>query len=336
MNEKKTYEDIARESGLSLATISRIFNKNPAVKASTRQKVIDAMEKLGIDTSQYDLEPKLNGNLILFNVPSLKNPFYSPIASSARLNAERHGFSLLVNEDPISEKTEDAFIKLLKKTKAAGLICANSVEKERLERLAAIVPTVTCCEAVEDSHVPFVSIDDEEAAWNAVNYIIGQGRKRIALINGPSDFKYASARFRGYRDALKKHGIEVDESIIGEVGPDMDYDTANALAIQMINSPNPPDAFFCISDVLAAAAIKACLTRGLRVPEDVMVVGFDNIYISKIMNPSITTVRQPTTQIGALAIEMVIKLMRKEAVVKSVYLGTELLIRESTQLQLRD
>lgn len=336
MNEKKTYEDIARVSGLSIATISRVFNKNPAVKEETRKKIIDAMETLGIDISKYDLEPKLDGNIILFNVPSLKNPFYSPIISSARQNAERHGFSLLINEDPIDDKSEASFIKLIKKAKVAGLICANSVPKERLEHIASIIPTITCCEAVVDSSVPFVSIDDEEAAWNAVNYIIGQGRKRVALINGPAYFKYASARFKGYRDALKKNKIDLDDSLIGEVGADMDYDTAHALAIHMLNRYNPPDAFFCISDVLAVAAIKACLSKGLRVPEDVMVVGFDNIYISKIMNPSITTVRQPTAQIGALAIEMLIKLIRKESVVQSVYLGTELLIRESSQLQHRD
>lgn len=330
-----TYESISKASGISIATISRVFNKSPLVKDQTRVKVIKAMEDLGMDLSSFDLVPVPSDNLIVFNVPTLKNPFYSPIAESARAAANRKGYSLLINEDPISDETLESFLRLLKKTHAVGLVCTNSITREKIERLKEQLPTVTCCEGVADSPVPFVTVDDEVAAHNAVKYILGLGRRRIALINGPGSFKYARSRYKGYVDALKEAGIAVDKNLIAEIGADMDFDTAKAVAMHMLNSPGRPDAFFCISDVIAASAIKASLELGCRVPEDIVVVGFDDIFISQIMNPTITTVRQPTAQIGALATEMVIKLIEKDDVsINSIYLGTELIIRESSSLGL--
>lgn len=334
MKSKVTYEEIAKISGISLSTISRVVNKSPSVTEKTRQKVIEAMRQSGINTSELDLTPSRSRNTIIFNVPSLYNPFYSPIMISARLAAQRHGYSLLISEDPISDDTVDGFLALLKKTKVAGVICANSITHENLAKLSALVPTVCCCEAVLASPVPFVTIDDEVAAINATRHLLSLKKKRIAMINGPSSFKYAMDRFKGYKSALEKAGLHVDKELIGQVGAEMDYVEAKAICLHMLSLNDPPDAFFCVSDVLAAAAIKAALESGLRVPEDVAVVGFDDIIIAQIMNPSITTVRQPTSQIGLIATEMMIKFIEESVISeKSIYLNTELVIRESTMLK---
>ncbi len=332
MKDKKvTYEQIAKESGISLATISRVINKSPYVTEKTRAKVINAMEHSGIDTSHLDLSPVSSDNMIIFNVPTLSNPFYSPIAIAARITANRHGYSLLVNEDPINTDTIESFLRLIKKTRAVGLICANSISHERLLRLSMEIPTVCCCESVSNSPVPFVTIDDEVAAINATRHLLSLGKKRIAMINGPTSFKYARDRYKGYEYALSNAGIDVDKSLVSEIGADMDFDQAKAICLHMLNGSNPPDSFFCISDVIASAAVKAAFECSKKIPDDVAVVGFDDIIISKIMNPTITTVKQPTSQIGLLATEMLIKRIEKdEASVDSVYLGTELIIREST------
>ena len=333
MSKKYTYQEISKISGLSISTISRVFNKSPLVTEESRRAVLSALQTLGIDSSSYNLSPLPSDNLIIFNVPSLKNPFYSPIAEAARNAAFRHGYSLLINEDPLNDDSIDLFLNLLKKSRAAGLICANAITHRNLKRISDLIPTVTCCEVETSSLVPFVSIDDEVAAYNAVKHLVSLGKKRIAMINGPEGFKYARDRFKGYKAALEDSLLLYDSSLVSAVGADMDFDTAKALAINMLNSSNTPDAFFCISDVLAAAAIKAAFERGYKVPQDIAVVGFDNIFLSKIMNPSITTVRQPTSQIGSLALEMVIKLINKEYdSTNSIYLGTELIIRESTTI----
>ena len=224
-----------------------------------------------------------------------------------------------------------AFLRLLRSTKASGLILANSITQERLESLSREIVTVTCCEAVPDSNVPYVTIDDEGASYNAVRYLISLGRRGIAFINGPRSFKYAREREKGYLEALHESGFEAEHRYMAEVGEDMDFETARAIATHMLNYPDRPDAFFCVSDIIACAVEKAALQLSLRIPEDIAIVGFDDIMASHMANPSITTVRQPTVQMGALSTEMVIKLIEKdENSIKSVILGTELVIREST------
>lgn len=333
MKEKKvTYEQLAKASGISLSTISRVVNKSPNVTNATRKKVIKAMQEAGLDTDSMDLEPQSGSNLLVFDVPSLKNIFYSPIMTSAKLTASNYGYSMLINEEMINDATIDSFLQLLRNSHAAGVISASPLTQEHQARISAICPLVICCEGggAEEDLVPFVSIDDEGAAYNAVRHLISLGRKRVAMINGPAPFKYAHGRYVGYCRALEEAGLELDKNLQASVNADMDYDMAKAAALGMLNSPGRPDGFFCISDVLASAVVRATQELGLRVPQEVSVVGFDDVLLSSAMNPTITTVRQPCNQMGALATEMLIKLLRGEERVNSIFLGTELVLREST------
>lgn len=326
-----TYEGIAKESGLSIATISRVFNKSPHVKQETRERVIKAMKAIGMDPLDYDLQPVDSDRIILFNLASLKNPFYSLIISSSISVAARHGYTLFLYEYDINRNNVESFIQLLKRTHVAGAIISNAMEDVCIEKIAASFPVVTCCEAFTGTDVPFVSVDNKKAAENAVSYLISLGRRRIAFINGPKEFEYARSRTEGYHSAMEKAGIAIDQNLIASMGPDMDYDMAKAAAMHMLSLPDSPDAFFCISDVLATAAIKASIEMGKRVPEDVAVVGFDDIQLASIMNPSITTVRQPRAQIGSLATEMLIKLIEGKDKPSSMYLGAEFIVRESAR-----
>ncbi len=327
--KKFTYQEISESSGISVATISRVFNRSPLVTEETRNKVIAALKSMGYEHESLFIVPGPVKKVIIFNLPSLKNPFYSSIVEGARNTAIRHGFSLIIDEDKLTDPS--SIIDLIKSTNAAGLLCANSTESSVLSTINSHVPVVSCCETSRNPDIPFVTIDDVSAAFNATKYILSLGRRRIAMINGPSSFKYAVDRFRGYLQAINEEGIELDRSILAEVGADMDYDMAVSSSMRMLRSSNPPDAFFCISDVLAAGAIRAALTLGKRVPEDVAVVGFDDILISKMNNPTITTVRQPSVQIGQLAADMLISLIENEnSGVHTVFLGTELIVREST------
>lgn len=331
--KKFTYSDLSKKTGISIATISRVVNKSSLVSDDTRARVLSALAECGVDVSSFEIRSQPDERLIIFNVPSLKNMFYAPIITSARAMAMSKGYNLLVNEDPLTYESLDSFLRLLKSTKAVGLVLANPMTREGVERVASAIPTIMCCEAVPESSVAYVTVDDEGAAYNAVKYLHSLGRRRVAFINGPASFKYAKERNRGYLAALEEAGIACDRTLVGEVGPDMDFETAKAIAINMLNSPDRPDAFFCISDVLACAAEKAALEAGLSVPDDIAIVGFDDVIASHMANPSITTVRQPTTQLGTLATEMVIKQIENNADdIQSLILGTELVIRQSTTL----
>ena len=326
-----SYQMIAEKSGLSIATVSRVFNKSGSVSSEKRERVIGALQELGADLRELDLKPIPRNNLLIFNVPSLKNPFYSPIIESARHSAQRFGYNLLVSEAEITFSSLPSFLSMLKTTRSAGVILTNAIVPECIESIRQVLPVVTCCESSNAVDVPYVTIDDESASEDAVKYLLSLGRRRIAMINGPSEFKYARERYRGYCNALASQGIAVDEALVCSVGVDMDYDMAKAHALRMLEGEKRPDAFFCISDVLAAAVVRAASEVSLRVPQDVAVVGFDNIQISQIMNPTITTVTQPVAQMGTIAVELLLKAMGRESgLIGSIHLGCELVIRESS------
>lgn len=331
-NRKKiTYAKIATISGISIATISRVMNNSAHVKDETRKAVIEAMKKLGYDTASLEaMSPKSNA-LIVFNIPSLDNPFYGPIIQGAKAAAQRNGYHMLINEDPIDEQSFDGFATLLKKTNAAGLITTNCISRSLLIKLNSLIPLVQCCECIPSLDIPFVTIDDVAAARNAVNYLISLGKKRIAFINGPIQYKYAQGRLKGYLAALQEAGLEQDSDIILQLQK-ISYDMAVSAAFQLLNSPKRPDAFFTSSDVYAVAVLKAAQRSALCVPKDISVVGFDNIELSYMCTPAITTVSQPKYQLGLFSCEMLIKRIRKEQIpISNMYVDTELIIRETTQ-----
>lgn len=334
MSKKKpTYSDISNISGVSMTTISRIINNSGSVKPETRQKVVGVMKSLGLDTVDLGIVPR-ESNLIIFNVPSFDNPFYSTIIHGAKASAQRNSFTLLINEEHIRDRNIDEFIALLKKTKAAGLITTNQLSPHILEKLDKTVPVVQCCECIKDMNIPFVTIDDVATTLMAMEHIISLGRKKIAFINGPIRYKYAQDRLKGYIQALEQAGIEKDQDMIIQLS-EVNFDMAVSAAIQILNSPKRPDAFFTSSDVYAAAVIKAAKRLGIQVPTDVAVVGFDNVEISAMCNPSITTVNQPRYQLGFLSCEILVKRINNDpTIVGSMYLETELIIRESSSISM--
>ncbi len=329
--KKATYSEISRLSGISMSTISRILNNTTSVTSDTKEKVFSAMTELGFDISEYltATAPK-SSDLIIFNIPTLDNPFYSHIVQGAKASSTRHKYNLLINEMEITDKTIEAFLELLHTTRAAGIIISNYVEPSLLQKIADTTSIIQCCECDKTLGIPFVTVDDVLAAKSAVRHLISLGKKKISFINGPIHYKYAKDRLTGYREALEQSQTPVDPSLIIQLN-EVNYDMAVSAVMQILSSQNRPEAFFCASDVYAAAVIKATRKFGLKVPEDIKVVGFDNVEISTMCNPSITTINQPRYQLGFLSCEMLVNsITNKDNPMQSVYLETELLIREST------
>jgi len=186
VNEGLTYQEIAQETGVSISTISRILTGSAKVTTATSQKVLNFFDKNNFEITLLRTKKTGHaGGLIIFNVPSMTNPFYSPIAGGARATATNYGYSLLINEEHINNNTIDSFISLIKRVKAVGLIITNSVPEILLKKIAAVVPLVQCCEYNETANLPYVSIDDYAAAKTVMTYLFSQGRKNIALINDP-------------------------------------------------------------------------------------------------------------------------------------------------------
>lgn len=336
MNETKkvTYQEIASRAEVSLATISRVMHSPNSVKEETYERVLGAMQELGYDTSaltQRRATPS-GGNLIILNLPTLLNPFYGEIVRGAKASALRNGYYLLVNEEHINDSTFSSCVNLIKKIKPAGVITLNHIPTELLLRLNSVVPLVQCCEYDETADVCYVGVDDFEASRSTMEYILSAQRRRVAFMNGPSRYKYARHRQKGYLSALQDHNIPVDKNLIIQL-PEINYDMATSAAVQLLSSENRPDAFFTVSDIYASAVLRAAQRTGYRVPEDLMVVGFDNVEASAFSSPTITTVSQPKFQLGFTACEMLVeKIGAPDVPTRKVLLDTELIIRESTTL----
>ncbi len=332
MNKRKdkvTITDVANKAGVSLATVSRVLNNKSLVKEKTYQKVLYAIHETG-----YPFEPETkdsSSNLVFILLPSIENPFYSKIILGIQSAVERHGFQYLMHQSGNTNYTLPFIQKLLYDTNAAGIILLSPLsDPALLDELDHIVPVVQCTEFNEFSAKSCVSIDDLAASKSVVEYILSKGKRKIALLNGPLNFKYARKRLEGYLQAHKEAGVEVNEDLITTL-PEINYEIAQTVVTHLLNNAACcPDAIFAVSDTIAAAALKSVRRAGLRVPEDVGIVGFDNTYISKLTEPALTTVNQPQSHMGGLAAELLIERIKNPAAVpRQLMLQTELIIRDS-------
>lgn len=328
MGKRVTYTEIAKNTGISISTISRVVKGNVTVKEETRQAVLKALDSYGyfIDMPEESAE----SNLILVSLPSLNNPFYSKIIDGIESSASRFGMQILLHVGSINQRTIKSFLALINSTNAIGLITLNYIEKPLLTMLSNTLPMVQCCEMNAEMDLPFVTINDIAAAKKAVNHLASKNNKRIALINGPHEFKYSHDRLIGYKEALKENNLEFEEQLVIQL-PDINFDMALSTSMQLLTSTNPPDAFFTVSDIFAAAVIRAASKCNLRIPDDIEVIGFDNIDISIMSTPSITTINQPKFQLGLLSCETLCRVITgTSGKISQIYVDTELVTREST------
>ena len=331
MKQKKIRtSDIAKLAGVSPATISRVLNHRELVKPETVFIVERALQELGLSLPSPISEKKNRKEVILVNCPQGTNPFYEEVISGVITSANAHGFYTLLNYSPLNRGTIEDFLELIHKIKASGVITMSLLSTELLKTITKEVPLVQCCEYNKDSDCPYVSVDDFSAAENAVRYLISCGRNKIAILNGPSQYKYAKERLTGFQSAMEAAQLFVPSSWIVNV-PEISYTMAYSIVTQLLASENRPNAIFAASDVLAAAIINAAKHYRIRIPHDLMVIGFDNIDLCQITRPTITSFNQPKQQLGFTACEILVENILSSGLSShSMILSTELVIREST------
>ncbi|MBK5200672.1 MAG: LacI family DNA-binding transcriptional regulator [Spirochaetaceae bacterium] len=328
MPKKITYKELSIKTGISISTISRIMKGTTKVNKEKRKIIYDTLKELGLPL------PSSNNNgkrIILVNLPTLPNPFYGDITNGIKAAALRNNYSILVQNEQINEQTIDGLILLLKSINAYGLITLNQINSDCLLKLNKEIPLVQCCERNKSVGIPYVTIDDIAATKKAVELLISHGNKHIAIINGPIRYKYAKERLLGYRETLIQNDFKIDPQIIIQL-PEINFEMALSASFQLLSSDNPPDAFFTVSDIYAAAVVHSAKKLKLRVPEDIEVIGFDNVEISSMCIPTITTVSQPSFQIGLNSCDMLVQIINGEInSARSMNLSTELILRGTTR-----
>lgn len=329
-----TIYDVAREAGVSMATVSRVVNGNPNVKPMTRKKVLGAIERLGYRPNAVarGLASKKTTTVGVI-IPDISSLFFSELARGIEDIATMYKYNIILcNSDQRLEKELQLINTLLEKQVDGLLFMGAEIKEDHLQALTSTqVPTVLAATRDADNKLPSVTIDHYQAAYDATEALIQRGHKRIGMITGPmSDPLGGLMRFEGYKQALKDAGISLDEALVA--GGNLFYESGLAHTKEFLQLKEPPTAIFAANDEMAIGAIHAVQDSGLHVPNDVEVIGHDNIRLTEMVRPRLTSVVQPMYDIGAVAMRLLTKYMNNEHVEEHVVLLPHRIeYRESTK-----
>lgn len=323
-------QQVAEKAGVSVATVSRVLNQAASVSTKTRLKVENAIKELNYEPSMLGRNLRNSeSRLLLVLLPSISNPFYTEIINGIQNTAIANSYNILLCETDSNPQRENIYFNMIKNKLADGVISMDpTVNMQKLTELAESHPVILCSEYDEGGSIPFVTIDSELAAYQAVKYLIRLGNKKIALINSDEKFLYARQRRSGYERALKEFNLPIREEWIYHTR-DLEFQNGVQAMRMLLDLEEMPTAVFAVSDTLAIGALKGINGSGLHVPNDLAIIGFDNISFSNMTNPTLTTVSQPMYKMGVTAANMLIMSIKGEQV-ESVVLDHDLIIREST------
>lgn len=331
-----TIYDVAREAGVSMATVSRVVNGNPNVKPTTRKKVLAAIERLGYRPNAVarGLASKKTTTVGVI-IPDISSLFFSELARGIEDIATMYKYNIILcNSDQRLEKELQLINTLLEKQVDGLLFMGSEVKEDHLQALStSSVPVVLAATRDADNVLPSVTIDHFQAAYDATKFLIDEGHTRIAMITGPlTDPLGGLLRFEGYKQALSDAGIPFNEELMAS--GNYWYESGLSKMNQFLKLDQPPTAVFAASDEMAIGAIHAVQDAGLRVPDDIEVVGYDNVRLAEMVRPRLTSVVQPMYDIGAVAMRLLTKYMNNEHVEEHVVLLPHRIeFRQSTKSQ---
>jgi LacI family transcriptional regulator len=330
-------KDIAKDLGLSQATVSKVLREHPDIGEKTRQRVLERVKEL--DYQPNSLARSLvtgRSYLIGLVVPSLLHPFFAEIARSISSVIRSKGYSLIVSsseEDPELEKEEIS--RLLGRRLDALIIASCDSNIESFERMESRTqPYVLIDRDLNGLAANFVGINDEKAGWLATEHLINMGCRRVAHVRG-QDNSTGMSRFEGYRKALIERGLTYSEDyVVRRSYVDTETTRQGAEAMRLLLERNPrPDGVFCFNDPLAIGAMRAILDAGLRIPEDIALIGCGNLPNNDCLRVSLSSIDQHSQVIGQRAAELVLNLIESKQTprARTIMLEPTLVVRSSTQ-----
>lgn len=315
---------------MSAATVSRVFNNSGTVSEKTRAKVLAEAERLGFHPNMLGRNlRRQETRIILVMLTSIANTFCSNVIRSIGKEANANGYNIMICATNGSREREELYLGYVKNHLVDGVIILNSgIPADEMTKLSKHYPIVQCNEYVDSPNTPYVSIDNLSAAYQAVEYLIQHGRRRIVYMGVENDLISSHKRFEGYLKALSFHNIPFDDSLVLHG----DYSFRHGIKVmqEFLSRGIDFDGVFAISDRMAAGAIKAMKDRHINIPDDVEVIGFDNTDITYIFDPPITTVDQPQAALGKTAFRQMLCLLKGEPC-ENVILAHSLLCRNSTK-----
>lgn len=336
MAHQVTIKDLARHLNISVATVSRAMRDMPEIKAETRQAVLKLAK-------EWDYQPNLLAtNLVKSRtkaigviVPDLAYHFFASVVKGIEEEAIARGYSVLLTQTSELYERELTNVQNLSRGQVEGFIVSISQETTDFEHLKRLrrkgIPLVFFDRDADEIDVPKVMVDNVGAAYEATRHLIENGSKRIAFLAGPSNVTVSNLRQSGYEKAIRDSGMELDETLV--VHGNYNLQQAIELTNELFELKNPPDGLVVVSDRLALGAIAALRTKNIRIPEDVAIVSFNDEPICSIVTPTLSSVAQPTFEMGKMAITLLINQIENPDSIEKPEVKvfkTELKIRESS------
>jgi len=335
MKKKSTIYDVAKKAGVSPSTVSRVMNAPQMVAENTRQKVASAVKELSYIPNMIAANmPRRRTNYIGLIIPDIANIFFSNLVRGVQDTCEKLGYSVLVVNSDDSQEKEGRYLKLLYSRRVDGIILtvAGHQEKEFPEEELSLLKKMNIVlidREINGMMAPIVKVNNFSGAYLAVEYLLKMGHQKIMYLAGIEGTKTNQEREKGYLAALKKAQINWKKKLAGDFRLDTAYQKIIHHWPQLKNSDKLPTAIFAANDLMAIGALKAFTRLKVRVPEEVSIIGFDNIPFSDCTYPPLTTIAQPTYLMGQKAVEILLKVIDKKKIKKSVELKTELIERDS-------
>lgn len=329
-------KDIARLAQVGVSTVSRVLNNHPDVKESTRQRVLEIIRDSNyIPNNSARILKQHNTKNIGILVKGVFNPFFSEMTNVIGKIINENGYTMIVRQNDYNFYQDvDTLIAFIKEKRLQGVICLGgnfidiTDDSFREVNVPIVLTSVNTVSKQGKIYYSSIGIDNVKAAYDATTYLIDEGHKNIGLILGEAnDMGQSLRRLEGYKKALDINGIEKDDDLI--VSGEYSSSGAYKATLKILEKRKDVTAIFVLSDIMAIGAAKAILDSGLRIPEDVSIIGFDGMDESKYYNPSITTVKQPKKLMAKMSMNLLISLINGEAENKHILLDTKLIKRDS-------
>ncbi len=337
--EAVTIKDIAKALGISTSTVSRALRDSHEISQETKQLVLECAERLNYRPNPIALSLKeKRSRSIGVVVCEISNTFFSQIINGIESISYDRGYNVIISQSLESYEREVMNLQYLSSRSVDGLLISVSTETNDMSHLKALhdkgLPIVFLDRITDEINTHSVILDNFKGAYEATEHLVQNGYKNIAAIANSEFLSITNERLAGYREALLANGITPDDSLVKHCFyGGMDFGEVEDAVNKLFTLKNRPDAIFATSDKLTTGCLKTLHRRGVRVPDDMGLVGFSNSDIAELLNPALTVVRQPAQEMGQQATELLLQLIESKRPVKQFekrVLTPELHIRAST------
>lgn len=301
-----TVKEIAKLAGVSVATVSRILNNVSTVKKSSHDKVMSIINEMGYQPNQLAKQLRTaKSSLILVILSDISNPFFSIILKKIENCALMKGYRIIYSSTKGSATIAGELLNLIASKSIEGVISLDEISLHTgISSVLKSIPWVLCGEKSPSHYCSSVCIDDEDASYFIVKKLIERGKKSIGLINHNLKYTFAQNRQRGFNRALHEHSLCATSIIHVD---DISFEAGAVAFDALCNAEKMSDAIFTVSDILAFGAMHRAQQKNIKIPQDISVIGFDDIPLSRIFTPPLSTIHQPMEEMARVAVDLLIQ-----------------------------